>query len=418
MRNLFDQYDQPENKLTHALVCTLQSDRKLIRPFLAELGIRRIPQLRQIHVTEQQIPGEAVFGNENKSKGLPDACFYDNDGWAVLLESKVQAEIRLNQLERHAKTAERHGYDNSEVVLVSVNREDGSLPKHTHSIEWRKVYEWFNKQVRHSDWARRFVEYMRIFESQMIAKNYKIQGTISMFDGFHFDKDKEPYTYREGKRLIRLFRSELQKRKDLHKIGVDPNGDGRPAITGSGQDSVWDFLSLKKAHRTKQFTNFPHLTIDLNQDYAAAAITVPNGMKGGFRSKLKQDGNGLESFKKLISEIENRLRPIVRHTGAKPIIYLHQRHYPTRRSVFETDAKLVADLRTLAAGSESKVRCQPEWIDAIYQVLCHKKSNIQLGVEVQFPYRRKTIGSHRASDFYAKAWIAMSPLLDFVLKSD
>ena len=30
MRNIFDQYDQPENRLTHALMTTLSMDRKLI----------------------------------------------------------------------------------------------------------------------------------------------------------------------------------------------------------------------------------------------------------------------------------------------------------------------------------------------------------------------------------------------------
>jgi hypothetical protein len=416
MRNLFDQYDQPENKLTHALVCTLQSDRKLIRPFLSRLGIRGIPPMRQIQVVEQQVPGEAVSGNENESKGLPDACFYDNSddniGWAVLVESKVQAGISLNQLKRHAKTGKQYSFERSQVVLIAVDQPKKSLPEGAHSIEWRKVYGWFDKQASHSEWARRFVDYMRVFESQMIAKDYNIRGTITMFDGLHFDK-KNPYTYREGKRLIKLFGPELQKRKDLHKLGVDPEGKRRPAITGSGQDDVWDFLSLKEARRAKQFTNYPHLTIGLNREYASAAITVPNGMKGGFRSNLKQNGD--QGFQKLILGIEKRLRPIIQRTGAKPIIYVHQRHYATQRSPAETDAKLVADLRTLVRGSGSKVKYQPQWFTTIYEVLCHKGSNIQLGVEVQFPYDCKAIGSHKAADLFAKAWIAMSPLLDFVL---
>ena len=214
MRNLFDQYDQPENKLTHALVCTLQSDPKLLRPFLKQLlRIRGKLPTRKIQVVEQQVPGEVVSGNENELKSLPDAWFYDdnddNNGRAVLLESKVQAGISLNQLERHARTGKRHGYESSQVVLIAVDRPKKLLPEVADAIEWRKVYEWFNKKSSHSEWALKFVEYMRVFESQMIAKNYNIRGTITMFDGLHFDK-KHPYTYRDGKRLIRLFRSELQ----------------------------------------------------------------------------------------------------------------------------------------------------------------------------------------------------------------
>jgi hypothetical protein len=199
-----------------------------------------------------------VSRDENESKGLPDAWFYDysdeNKRWAVLVESKVQAHISFDQLKRHAKTGERHSQD-SQVVLIAVDRPKKLLPEVAHSIEWRKVYGWFNKQASHSEWARKFVDYMRVFESQVIAINYNIRGTITMFDGLHFDK-KNPYTYGQGKRLIRLFRSELQKHPTLLKLGVDPDGKGRTAITGSGQESVWDVLSLKVAHRSK-LTNYP-----------------------------------------------------------------------------------------------------------------------------------------------------------------
>ena len=127
MRNLFDQYAQPENKLTHALVCTLQLEPKLIHPFLKELlKIDKIPQLRRIKIVEQQVPGEAVSGNEEESKGLPDAWFYgdlnDNSSWAVFVESKIQAGIGVNQLERHARTAERCGYAHYKVVLIAVDQ--------------------------------------------------------------------------------------------------------------------------------------------------------------------------------------------------------------------------------------------------------------------------------------------------------
>ena len=40
LRNVFDQFSQPENRLTHALVCTLSNERALIRPFLRWLGVK------------------------------------------------------------------------------------------------------------------------------------------------------------------------------------------------------------------------------------------------------------------------------------------------------------------------------------------------------------------------------------------
>ena len=40
MRNLFDQYDQPENRLSHALAVCLHEDRTLLRGFLAWIGAK------------------------------------------------------------------------------------------------------------------------------------------------------------------------------------------------------------------------------------------------------------------------------------------------------------------------------------------------------------------------------------------
>jgi hypothetical protein len=64
---------------------------------------------------------------------------------------------------------------------------------------------------------------MQTFEQKMVAQDYEIRGTITVFDGLKFD-DQSPYTYREAKRLIRLLGDSLQARKDLQNLGVDPGG--------------------------------------------------------------------------------------------------------------------------------------------------------------------------------------------------
>ena len=117
-----------------------------------------------------------------------------------------------------------------------------------------------------------------------------------------------------------------------------------------------------------------------------------------------------------MSELEDRLRPVIkRSTGAKPLIYAIQRHYTSQRSPAETDARLEVDLRTIRQKSGSNVKYQPQWIDAIYELLTHKRSNIQFGVEVRFRYDCPIIRSQKAVSLFAEAWIAMRPLLDLVL---
>lgn len=110
MRNIFDQYDQPENRLTHALVCTLANERRLLRSFVQWMGAGKVPPVSRLHIVEQQVPGEVVSGEESESRGLPDACIYDDEGWVCLIEAKVQAGISVAQLRRHVATAKRYGF--------------------------------------------------------------------------------------------------------------------------------------------------------------------------------------------------------------------------------------------------------------------------------------------------------------------
>lgn len=418
VRNIFDQYQQPENRLTHALATVLDRDRSLLVPFLKWLGISDVPSSRQLKINEQQVPGLLQENAEViEQKGLPDLAVFDGSNWAVLLESKVQAPAKLGQLIRHRETAKRHGYEDCWVVMISVGRVPWELPDTETKIvlrTWQEVYSWFNVRATKSSWARELVEYMRVFEQKMLAQEYNIQGTITVFDGLRFNEDN-PYTYREGRRLIKLLGDLLQVRPDLEEIGVDPKAKRRPAITGKGADGVWDFIPLKVAKNAANFTNYPHLSMGIHRSHSIAAITVPNGVRGGFRSKLKSAR--VEGFLGLVSALEKRIRPIVKRSkGAKPMIYVTQRHYLSQKSPAIVDARLESDLRTACSGSQTSIRLQPEWATAIYQLLVNKRSNIQFGVDVQFKHTCPVIQSPEAEDLFADTWKALFPLVDFVLE--
>ena len=415
MRNIFDQYEQPENRLTHALATVLDKDRSLLVPFLRWLGIHDIPKARTLAITEQQVPGLLQEeADETKKQGLPDAAVFDENNWAVLFESKVQAHFSLNQLKRHRETAARHGFESPWVVVMSVDELSCQLPDRTIAKTWKDVYSWFNLRASEHNWARELVQYVQVFEQKMLLQEYHIRGTITVFDGLRFN-DENPYTYREGKRLIRLLGDMLQKRRDLEVIGADPKGHRRPAITGKGTDGVWDFIPLSVA-RGKPFTEFPHLTIAINRSHAIAAVTVPNGVRGGFKSKLTSVG--LQGFLKIVEDIEKRVRPVVnRSNAAQPMIYVTQRHFQSQRSKASTDARLEADLRTGCRSTQSGIRYQPEWLEAVYHILIKKRSNIQLGIEVRFDYACPLVQSREAEELFAETWKAFSPLIGFALQA-
>lgn len=79
MRNIFDQYIQPENRLTHTLVSTLANERRLIRPFLRWLSAENVPPLRELQVVEQQVPGEAVAAGLFAQAGCDVSVQYGAD---------------------------------------------------------------------------------------------------------------------------------------------------------------------------------------------------------------------------------------------------------------------------------------------------------------------------------------------------
>jgi hypothetical protein len=411
MRNVFDQYKQPENQLTHALACTLSNDPKLIRPFLKWIKVDKVPHLKDIQIGIQQSPGQEAVEVKEGMGGLPDMCFFDDTNWAVLVECKVQSRVSIAQLHRHCKTSARYGYEQPFMVVIAVEPPKRSLPNRTHFVYWKDLYRWFAKKANDSIWIKHFIEYLRLFEAKMLAQDYDIRGTLTMFDGFKFS-DKNPYTYSEGKRLIKLLGEEFRKNKRLmRELGLDSSGKGRGAITRGEDGGVWDFIPLRKARNATLFTEYPHATMGIRPKWTAVAVTIPNSIKGGIKGHLKEIGK--DGFCDLLSSIEKRLRRILRSApNSQPVFYLVQRHYKSQRSSPVVDGRLDVDLRT-ALNSSIGLKHQPMWFESIYNILVHKKTNIQWGIDVRFYHINKVMQSQKALKIISEAWIAMKPLMDF-----
>jgi hypothetical protein len=252
---------------------------------------------------------------------------------------------------------------------------------------------------------------MHVFEARMIAKDYNIRGTLTMFDGFKFS-DAEPYTYAEGKRLIRLLGDELRKRKKLVKaLDVDVEEAGRSAITKGDYGSVWDFLPLKIG-RGKPFTAAVHPALVIRPQEVEIALTVPNAMRGVRNTLRKSDS---ESLGRMLSQVEKNLRPVLKKVKtAKPMIYIHQRHYKSQRSYPETDGRVEVDLRTVLSTAKGLLRHQPGWLECVFELLVNKKTNMQWGVQLHCPHSEKVMQSAKAIDVMVDTWVAMKPLMDYV----
>jgi hypothetical protein len=413
LRNIFDQYSQPENRVTHALMTALQEDRKLLGLFLRELVRVKPPcDPKKLVVLEQQYPGEVEPSEEElERRGIPDGWIFDDDGWCVFIESKVIAKLNADQINRHNRTAQQRGFNVITAVAITP-RLPSILPADTVLLEWRNVYAWLRRHTSISAWAKRAAEYLEVAEAKLIDTEQFLEGTLTMFSGFPFGGDR-PFTYLEGKRVLGLAMSELRQRRDLRdQLEMNPKAPGRPAITGRQSDAVWDFLSLASSGEVESFTKYPHLTLGVVAQQVEAMVTVPNAVNSTMRRNLIELGE--DGFQQLASRVLKNLKPLLRsHPGAAPWCRGVQRRYPSQRATPFIDARIDFDLRTAIPESGSP-KAQPRWLSAAYGSFVHKEgSNYQMQMGVLFRYDQcPELRNPNALDLAAMAWLACKPLVD------
>jgi hypothetical protein len=141
-----------------------------------------------------------------------------------------------------------------------------------------------------------------------------------------------------------------------------------------------------------------------------AMITLPHGV----RREILRHLTSLDAtrFAEILAEVTRRmLHALSDVAGARPTLYVQQRHYLSQRSQPTTDAALDFDLRTLVKTEGAGVKIQPEWAAAAFQVIASKRSNIQMGIGAHLPYTSPVVRSRKVIDAVASAWVACEPWL-------
>lgn len=378
---------------------------------------------RQLEIREQSLPGDRpdLSEEEAEKRGLPDGCISDRNGWALLIETKFQAAVTADQIRRHIRTAARRGLAESAVLILTVKSVRQRMAPGVFVREWTEVYNWLHREAQRSPWARICREYLEVAEAREAANGYLEKGTLTVFSGIPFGND-EPYTYLQAKRVLGLLRDELRGDKRLAKqLHVDPDSPGRGAITGRAGRLVWDFIGLKQARTATQFTQYPHLTLGVRDDRLEAYVTVPNGIRSRLRNNIL--GESYQDFESLIAEITASLMTVVREVpGSAPNVVVVQRHYATQRSQGTLDCVLRFDPRTaveVARSARGPVKVQPQWLQASYDALRSRRSNLQLQVGVDFPYDTcPTVATRKIVRACVDVWLACRPLIQLATESD
>mgnify|MGYP007051346430 FL=1 len=347
------------------------------------------------------------------SNGIPDAWITDGDCWCVVIENKVLSDASADQLTRHREIANRLGFDEPNILLLTIKPAAPEIAPLAKVVEWRAVYKWLLNFSDNHVWAKRVSDYLEVIEGRLVNEEQLRSGTMTAFNGIDFSEDKQ-FSYTEAKRLLGLAMTELRARKDLiAEIGMNPHLSGRSAITGRDADSVWDFLQTNDADEERNFTRAPHLTLGIHRTRLSAMVTMPNALR---RPALKRlVGRGRDGFRELVRTVLTNMKPIMRDCpGMEPRFHAVQRRYPSQRSVPFEDAVINFDLRTCFE-DEGPPKAQPQWLEAIYDCLARKKSNFQTQIGAWFPYRTcDGMRKPEALDYVARTWIACGPLLEVI----
>jgi len=416
MRNIYDQYSQPENRLTHALICTLYEEPGILKQFIKWVTGAH-PTNNKLKLLEQRLPGEEeVTEDDLEDRGLPDGWIHDDQEWSLLIESKALSSLNTGQLERHYKTASKRGFTSIQVLAITVAPPCSFLPDYVICKCWHEIYSWMSSHTKSSRWAELFIRYLETAESKLSASGYLQEGTLTKFNGIRFDEDT-PYSYLEAKRLLKLIMAELRtNRKLLEQLGVEPTAAGRGAITGRNNNSVWDLLRLNAFDSAERHTHHPHLTFAIGRERVSAMLTLPNNMHGVLRRNIISLGE--EGFFSVIEHVNRNLAPVMRKApGAIPLLIVSQQHFPSRRAKAHIDGRLEIDLRT-AFPENSNIKYQPEWLAAVYPLLYNKNSNMewQIGVIYPLEHCQTQLQDPNIIDLIAESWIATQPLLDIILE--
>ncbi len=387
MRNIFDQYRHAENRLTHALISSLNESAPLMKSF-AELVRHPMPRGTLPVFRQQYQPGADAELSEEASErlSLPDAWIDDGaEGWALVIECKVRSSIQPAQLAAHKRAA--RSFSDARVVLISMHLASTQVAANYTCIRWTDVYAWAVKN-KADRWARTLSEYMEVAERRLLDEDQELVGSLTTFTGIPFGG--EPYAYGEAKRLLHLMMDRLHAIPDLRQeLRISRVRAGRAAIRGSAGFDIWDMIPLGKSDQ--KFTDAPHLTIGIRHNEAIAQLTIPNGVPQPRR--IQAVG---ETFEEFCSVAETFARSVdqllARDLGCRPFVEVIQRHWPTRASPPIVDGLLEFDPRTLRG--DGQVRAQPQWVRAAFELLHERASNMQIAFGVRFPYRSSTtVGS-------------------------
>lgn len=419
--NLFESYEQPENKLTFALLQTLSIDDHLARAFVrwAIPGFASPRGLVSVYSQRKPAPGRGFRAIDPElDPTIPDGWLAAENLLVALEVKKDPGALQTVQLKGHLRAlARREGTYRALLVLTP----DPTKPPELSSLEeetevgevrvrwrgWREVHAWACAEIGQTIAKRPRMGLPGIFLLRRF-REYMEMSEISGFAGVVFD---EGYDYHRAKAILKALRQEI-----AHEVlRVDGRlKKGRGKITDDAT-SVWDVY----AREGKKFTSAPHFTLTIHDAGASLSLTIPDkaGQAWGILARLASERTALEralgNFLRAVLGVHPRRRPTAR-------LNLMQRHWPTRSGPSAMDARLIARLDTTPicppALQTKGVQQREGWYEAFLNLLAagKGKANWEFQIGTHWDTGREVTGTPQLKDEMIRVLQAFRPLYRLV----
>jgi hypothetical protein len=361
---LYDQYSNDENRLTHALLHTVGSSRRIFTKFLKDIaGVKQPLGQETYEISTQKIPFSHGDRDPNEIESIPDAWIIDGTsklGVAIEVKDRKNS-LRISQLRYHANRIKSYKYPYLLIITPDL-REPSKIrevqqkeQKHLKVVwrSWDYIFRWLAGVVMRlpskndRDWF--LVASMR----EYLERRREVLG----FQGIYF---RAGFNVHEAKAILNAEMEELQPAvKRLYK-GLTKR---RPAITTFSQESVWDCFG-----REDGFTNDLHITLGINEQAHNIGITVPNSAKKAW-ARLKFILSNEKNEEELFS-ILKVLRKDVPHL----YVEFAQRHFIAVKKGIK-DGFMEFSMDTMGSPfrpKKSKTKEYSIWWDAIKKAILNK----------------------------------------------
>lgn len=389
LRNIFDQYTQEENHITHSLFVVLTHNPRLLHRFLAYFELK-IPE-KKLKLLTQTAPRRHL-----SRSGLPDGYIFSEDyDVCIAVESKiVEGALTIDQLKRHlAVLAE---YRESYLLVLAPEENPGrdiqlffSANPASRYISWTTLLKFM--LMKGADGSAKtvggylFGEFIRYME-----RKYH----MTPFNGFNFDEG-----YDDGLAIHYV--------KRVSDLIHDPMVTIYPECTGRRQSigGPWQAWFPKGAEARSAI----HPGFGVAPDMLSCTVVLPNGCRKEWKNFSYHLEPGSAILKTVLLDVYKK-RPV----GSRAVLSFRQRHYLAQRASPIEDADTRISISTLFGKDHSKAN--DAWWDHLRNIVRNKSNyNYQLEIGYEMPYKACPIlANTEATAVMLAAFRALRPVYDLL----